>query len=56
MPKINHMALDENIGTGYPAPFDVPCLTKRSRDISGAAGLTQFGARTYTLPPGAWSS
>lgn len=56
MPKLNLDELPVRIGTGYPAPFDEPCLERRGVDLSTPGGLTQFGARLVTLPPGSWSS
>ena len=56
MPKIDIDKLPVQVGTGYPAPFNEPVLARKSIDISTAAGLTQFGARIVTLPPGTWAS
>ena len=56
MPKIDLEKQDIKIGTGYPSPYDEPCRTRRGIDLSAAAGLTQFGSRLVTLPPGSWSS
>jgi uncharacterized cupin superfamily protein len=44
------------VGSGYPAPFDVPCRARRRQRLGKAAGLTQFGVNRLTLQPGAWSS
>ena len=43
-------------GTGYPAPYDQPCLKRHRYRLGDAAGLTQFGVNLQTLPPGTWSS
>ncbi len=56
MPKLELEKLPVRIGTGYPSPYDEPCLERRGIDLSTPAGLTQFGARLVTLPPGSWSS
>lgn len=56
MPKLNLENLDVRIGTGYPSPYDEPCLEREGVDLSTPGGLTQFGARLITLPPGSWSS
>ena len=32
------------VGTGYPAPHDVPCRQRGRRRLSDAFGLSQFGA------------
>jgi uncharacterized cupin superfamily protein len=44
------------VGTGYPAPHDVPCRQRSRRRLSDAFGLTQFGFNLLELPPGVWSS
>jgi len=56
MPKLDLAKIPEKVGTGYPPPFDAPCLNRTGRDLSTPSGLTQFGARLVTLPPGSWSS
>lgn len=56
MPKLDLDNIPEQVGTGYPAPFDAPCLDRIGKDLSTSSGLTQFGARLVTLPPGSWSS
>ncbi len=43
-------------GTGYPPPYDKPCLARRGIKLSDAAGLTQIGVNRMHLPPGTWSS
>ncbi len=43
-------------GSGYPSPFDEPCLERFRRRLGDAAGITQFGVNLLVLPPGAWSS
>ena len=43
-------------GTGYPPPYDQPCLARRGIKLSDAAGLTQIGINRMHLPPGTWSS
>jgi uncharacterized cupin superfamily protein len=54
--KIDLATARQRIGSGYPPPFDQPCL-KRVRSILGdAAGLTQFGVNLLRLAPGVWSS
>ncbi len=56
MPKINLSTAPLKTGTGYPAPYDKPCLTRHTTYIGDAGGLTQFGANMITLPPGVWAS
>lgn len=48
--------VEMRVGTGYPAPHDVPCRQRGRRRLSDAFGLSQFGANVLELPPGAWSS
>jgi uncharacterized cupin superfamily protein len=43
-------------GSGYPAPFDLPCAARARQRLGDAAGLTDFGVNLLRLPPGAWSS
>jgi uncharacterized cupin superfamily protein len=54
--KIDLTAAPTRFGTGYPAPFDAPCVARRRWRLGAAAGLTQFGANLLRLPPGSWSS
>ena len=43
-------------GTGYPPPYDKPCLERVRFRLGDAAGLTQFGVNLLRLAPGVWSS
>jgi uncharacterized cupin superfamily protein len=43
-------------GTGYPAPYDLPCRERERVRLGEAAGLTQFGVNRLRLAPGCWSS
>ncbi len=56
MPKIDVTSVSEFKGTGYPAPFDQPCLERVRKRLGDAGGLTQFGVNLLTLMPGVWSS
>ncbi len=56
MPKINVKSVPERKGTGYPSPFDRPCLDRIRKRLGDAGGLTQFGVNLLTLQPGVWSS
>ncbi len=56
MPVIDRAHVPEKIGSGYPAPLDVPCRERRVRRLGAAGGLTRLGVSEVTLPPGAWSS
>jgi uncharacterized cupin superfamily protein len=56
MPKIDIDTLPVREGSGYPAPFDAPCLGRTRRALGDAAGLDQFGVNLQRLAPGAWTS
>src|ERR1700733_5537119 len=56
MPKIDIESAPTRFGTGYPPPYDAPCLGRRRWKLGDAAGLTQFGVNLLRLPPGSWSS
>ena len=54
--RIDLNAAKVRTGTGYPPPFDAPCLERTRRQLGDAAGLTDFGVNLLRLPPGTWSS
>jgi uncharacterized cupin superfamily protein len=54
--KIDIAATKAVTGTGYPPPYDEPCLQRQRVRLGDAAGLTQFGVNLLRLPPGVWSS
>ena len=54
--RIDLNAATVRTGTGYPPPFDAPCLERTRRQLGDAAGLTDFGVNLLRLPPGTWSS
>ena len=56
MPKIDLSTVPIRKGSGYPAPFDAPCVERTRRRLGDAGGLTDFGVNLMTLPPGGWSS
>ena len=56
MPKIDMSKVDVRTGSGYPTPYDKPCLSERSERLSDAGSLTQLGVHRLVLSPGAWSS
>jgi len=56
MPKIDVTAVPAHQGSGYPAPFDAPCATRRRQRLGDAGGLRDFGVNLMTLAPGGWSS
>jgi len=51
---LNIVATDE--GSGYPQPYDAPCLRRERKRLGEAAGITQFGVNLLRLPAGTWSS
>ena len=56
MPRIDTAAVPSRKGSGYPAPFDVPCAERTRQRLGEAGGLRDFGVNRMTLPPGGWSS
>jgi uncharacterized cupin superfamily protein len=56
MPKIDITDIPARRGSGYPAPFDLPCANRTRRRLGDAGGLSDFGVNWMTLPPGGWSS
>lgn len=56
MPKIDLANIKRRTGSGYPAPFDRPCLARVRRALGDAGGLSDFGVNLLELAPGAWSS
>jgi len=56
MPKVDPNAARKRTGSGYPAPFNEPCMQRTRQQLGDAGGLTQFGVNLLTLPAGAWSS
>jgi uncharacterized cupin superfamily protein len=56
MKKIEPDQVPAVVGSGYPTPYDAPCLIRQRQRLGERAGLTQFGVNLLRLPPGAWSS
>jgi uncharacterized cupin superfamily protein len=56
MSRIDIRKAPEDIGSTYPAPYDIPCQPRHHYALGDAAGLTQFGVNLLRLPAGAWSS
>jgi uncharacterized cupin superfamily protein len=56
MPKLDLYSIEETNRTGYPPPLDRQVAGRLYRRLAPAAGLTDFGATSVTLDPGAWSS
>jgi uncharacterized cupin superfamily protein len=54
--KIDVRTVPVQLGSSYPAPFDVPCAQQASQRLAGHAGLTSFGVNLTVIEPGAWSS
>ena len=55
MPKINTSAVPARKGSGYPSPFDAPCVERTRRRLGEAGGLRDFGVNLMTLPSGSSS-
>lgn len=43
-------------GSGYPDPFDKPCVEREKKPLGDAFGLSDYGVNLVTLTPGTWSS
>jgi len=56
MAKIDIGKLKEVVGSGYPSPFNRPCMKRGRKRLGNAARLTQFGVNLLRLEPGVWSS
>ena len=56
MPKLDLSAVPVRQGSGYPAPFDLPCATRMRQRLGDAGGIRDFGINLMHLPAGAWSS
>jgi uncharacterized cupin superfamily protein len=56
MRKIDAASAPRGEGSGYPSPYDAPCLERVRQALGDAAGLTQFGVNLLRLEPGTWSS
>jgi uncharacterized cupin superfamily protein len=56
MPKIDASSVPVRTGSGYPAPFGLPCAARTRRRLGDAGNLHDFGVNLMTLPPGGWSS
>ena len=56
MPRIDPDEVPKRRGSGYPAPFDMPCAERTRQRLAEAGGLSDFGVNLMRLPPGRWSS
>jgi uncharacterized cupin superfamily protein len=54
--KISIEQVPKVTGSGYPAPYNLPCTERLRCRLGDAAGLSQFGVNLTRLPPGCWSS
>ena len=54
--RINLQDVPTRTGSGYPAPFHLPCAGRSRQALGDAAGLTDFGVNLLRLQPGTWSS
>ena len=44
------------LGSGYPDPFDKPCVERQKKPLGDAFDLSDYGVNLVTLTPGTWSS
>lgn len=56
MPKITVTAITPKCGGDYPHPFVLPLAGRELRNVTRAAGASDFNANHVILPPGCWSS
>lgn len=56
MPKIDLSTAPRRGGSGYPSPWNQPCLKRSWIELADAAGLSLVGVNLLTLPAGQWSS
>lgn len=61
MPEPKPIAIKANsqiarLGSGYPDPFDKPCLERQKKPLGDAFGLSDYGINLVTLTAGTWSS
>jgi uncharacterized cupin superfamily protein len=54
--KIDWSKVEIKTGSGYPAPFHMPCVARVRKRLADVANLTQFGVNLTRLPAGTWSS
>ena len=57
-PEPSAVAVDipSESGSGYPSPFNEPCMDRVRRRLGDHFGLTDFGVNLVVLPPESWSS
>jgi uncharacterized cupin superfamily protein len=56
MPKLDLDSIEQNNRTGYPEPYASQMANRWVRRLTGATGLTDFGASHVVLKPGGISS
>jgi uncharacterized cupin superfamily protein len=56
LPALDPMTVAERKGSGYPKPYNEPCMARSKRALGDAAGLVSIGVNLVRLEPGAWSS
>lgn len=54
--RIDSKKTAASVGSGYPPPYDAPCVARVRHRLGDAAGLTDFGVNLLRLPAGTWSS
>jgi uncharacterized cupin superfamily protein len=54
--RIDLERVPRSTGSGYPAPFDVPCANRVRQRLGLEVGLSDFGVNLLRLAPGVWSS
>lgn len=55
-PSANALDIPTESGSGYPSPFNEPCMDRIRRRLGDHFGLTDFGVNLVVLPPESWSS
>lgn len=53
---IKASSVNARIGSGYPNPFDEPCVKRHKQPLGDAFALNDFGVNLVKLSPGVWSS
>ena len=56
MKKISIDSVPERRGSGYPPPFDRPCVERVRLPLARSQGITRFGVNLTLIPPGGWTS
>jgi uncharacterized cupin superfamily protein len=56
MPALDPKTIEPRRGSGYPTPYNEPCMARSKRALGDALGLNAFGVNLVELEAGAWSS